>query len=84
MVEARLHEDHRGLFVRTRRPDEFYLLLNRIVADGEVNIESIAPVDDDMNAVYQYLIGSDTASEDQSLIPGRVDMSSAIDIAHIS
>jgi len=60
VVEARLHEDRGGLFVRTRRADEFYLLLNRIVAEGEVSIESIAPVDDDMNAVYQYLIGSDT------------------------
>ncbi|MCU1265647.1 MAG: transporter related [Acidobacteria bacterium] len=62
VVEARVHEDHRGLFVRTRRADDFHLLLNRIVADGEVNIESIAPVDDDMNAVYQYLIGSDGGS----------------------
>lgn len=62
VVEARVHEDHGGLFVRTRRADDFHLLLNRIVADGEVNIESIAPVDDDMNAVYQYLIGSDGGS----------------------
>jgi len=59
VVEARLHEDLGGLFIRTRRADEFHLLLNRIVAEGEINIESIAPVDDDMNAVYQYLIGSE-------------------------
>jgi ABC-2 type transport system ATP-binding protein len=59
VVEARLHEDRGGLFVKTRKPDDFYLLLNRIVADGEINIESIAPVDDDLNAVYQYLIGSE-------------------------
>lgn len=58
VVEAKMHEDHRGLFVKTRQPDEFYLLLNRIVAEGEVTIESIAPVDDDLNAVYEYLIGS--------------------------
>jgi ABC-2 type transport system ATP-binding protein len=57
-VEARLHEDRRGLFVKTRDPDAFYLLLNRIVLEGEFQIESIAPVDDDLNAVYQYLIGS--------------------------
>jgi ABC-2 type transport system ATP-binding protein len=59
VVEARLHEDRRGLFVRTRDADRFYLLLNRVVADGEINVESIAPVDDDLSAVYQYLIGSD-------------------------
>jgi ABC-2 type transport system ATP-binding protein len=59
VVEARLHKDMGGLFVKTRRPDEFHLLLNRAVAEGAVNIESISPADDDMNAVYQYLIGSD-------------------------
>ena len=58
VVEARLHEDRRGLFVRTRDADRFYLLLNRAVSEGEVNVESVAPVDDDLSAVYQYLIGS--------------------------
>jgi ABC-2 type transport system ATP-binding protein len=58
VVEARLHDDKGGLFVKTRDADGFYLLLNRAVASGEVNIESIAPVDDDLSAVYQYLIGT--------------------------
>ena len=57
VVEARLHEDRRGLFVKTRDADRFYLMLNRAVAEGEVNIETVAPVDDDLSAVYQYLIG---------------------------
>ena len=58
MVEARLHDDKGGLFVKTRDADRFYLLLNRAVAAGEINIESVSPVDDDMSAVYQYLIGT--------------------------
>jgi len=58
VVEARLHEDRRGLFVKTRDADRFYLLLNRAVAEGQVNVESVAPVDDDLSAVYQYLIGT--------------------------
>ncbi len=58
VVEARLHDDRRGLFVKTRDADGFYLMLNRAVADGELNIESITPVDDDLSAVYQYLIGT--------------------------
>src|SRR5256885_2988621 len=62
VVEARLHDDGRGLFVKTRDADRFYLLLNRVVAEGEINIESIAPVDDDLSAVYQYLIGSEGGS----------------------
>jgi ABC-2 type transport system ATP-binding protein len=57
VVEARVHKDARGLFIKTRNADSFYLLLNRIVLEGEFNVESIAPVDDDLNAVYQYLIG---------------------------
>ena len=62
VVEARLHDDRRGLFVKTRDADRFYLLLNRVVAEGQVNVESIAPVDDDMSAVYQYLIGTSGGS----------------------
>jgi ABC-2 type transport system ATP-binding protein len=58
VVEARLHDDRRGLFVKTRDADGFYLMLNRAVADGEINLESITPVDDDLSAVYQYLIGT--------------------------
>ena len=57
VVEARLHSDRGGLFVRTRDADSFYLLLNRVVVDGAINVESVAPVDDDLSAVYGYLIG---------------------------
>ncbi len=59
VVEARVHDDRGGLFVKTREPDRFFLLLNEVAAQGEVNVESVAPVDDDLNAVYQYLIGSE-------------------------
>jgi len=62
VVEARVHDDRGGLFVKTREPDRFFLLLNEVAAQGEVNVESVAPVDDDLNAVYQYLIGSEGAS----------------------
>jgi ABC-2 type transport system ATP-binding protein len=62
VVEARLHDDKGGLFVKTRDADRFYLLLNEVVVSGEVNIESVAPVDDDLSAVYQYLIGTQGGS----------------------
>jgi len=62
VVEARLHEDRRGLFVKTRDADRFYLMLNHAVAEGKVSVESIAPVDDDLSAVYQYLIGTSGGS----------------------
>jgi ABC-2 type transport system ATP-binding protein len=58
-VEARVHADRLGLFVKTKRPDELYLMLNRIITEHRLQVESVAPVDDDLNAVYQYLITSD-------------------------
>jgi ABC-2 type transport system ATP-binding protein len=58
-VEARIHNDRQGLFVKTRRPDDFYLLLNKVITEQNLQVESVGPVDDDLNAVYQYLITSD-------------------------
>jgi ABC-2 type transport system ATP-binding protein len=58
VVEAQLHQDRAGLFVKTRNADAFYLLLNRIVIENGMSIEAVAPVDDDLNAVYHYLIGA--------------------------
>jgi ABC-2 type transport system ATP-binding protein len=58
-VEAKLHNDGKGLLVRTRDVDNFYLLLNQIVRSGEVELEAVSPADDDVNSVYQYLIGTD-------------------------
>ena len=58
-VEARLHADGKGVFLRSRDMDEFYRLLNEIAVDGLVKIETVAPADDDTHAIYQYLIGSE-------------------------
>lgn len=58
-VEARLHGDGKGVFLRTADIDEFYRLLNQIAVEGLVKIEAVAPADDDTLAIYQYLIGSD-------------------------
>src|SRR3989441_9727924 len=41
LVEARVHDDRHGLFVKTRNPDRFYLMLNEVVASEHLNIESI-------------------------------------------
>jgi ABC-2 type transport system ATP-binding protein len=58
-VEARLHTDGKGVFLRTGDIDQFYSMLNGIAAEGLVRIDTVAPADDDANAIYQYLIGSD-------------------------
>jgi ABC-2 type transport system ATP-binding protein len=62
VVEAKIHKDRHGLFIKTRDADAFYLLLNNIVVADGLIVESIAPVDDDINAVYQYLIGGGEAA----------------------
>jgi ABC-2 type transport system ATP-binding protein len=62
VVEARIHADGRGLLVRTRNAERFHLLLNEIVLDEGLAVEAVAPADSDVNAVYQYLIGSNGES----------------------
>jgi ABC-2 type transport system ATP-binding protein len=57
VVEAKLSDDGRGLLVRTQDADSFYLLLNRIVLEEDLAVEAVAPADDDVNSLYQYLIG---------------------------
>jgi ABC-2 type transport system ATP-binding protein len=58
VVEARLLEDGKGVLVRTRDADKFHLILNEIVLANGLAVETVAPADSDVNAVYQYLIGS--------------------------
>jgi ABC-2 type transport system ATP-binding protein len=58
-VEARLHSDGKGVFLRTGDIDQFYSTLNGIAAKGDIKVEAVAPADDDANAIYQYLISSD-------------------------
>jgi ABC-2 type transport system ATP-binding protein len=57
-VEVRLHTDGLGLLVKTNSPERFYLAMNRLALQG-FDIEAIAPVDDDVNSVYDYLVGSE-------------------------
>jgi ABC-2 type transport system ATP-binding protein len=59
VVEAKLQKDGGGVLVRTLDADNFYLLLNRVAAEGIVEVDAVAPADDDVNSIYQYLIGSD-------------------------
>jgi len=58
VVEVKIHQDGQGLLVSTRNADQFYLLLNRIVLENQLSVEAIAPADENVHSVYQYLIGS--------------------------
>ena len=60
VVEVKVHPDGRGLSVRTRDAAAFHRLLNRVVLEAGLDLEALSPADDDVGAVYQYLIGSDS------------------------
>jgi ABC-2 type transport system ATP-binding protein len=57
-LEVSIHKDGHGLLLKTRDADGFYLALNEMALNG-IDIESIAPADDDVLSVYEYLIGNE-------------------------
>ncbi len=62
LVEVTIHKDRRGILIRTLDVDAMYLMLNRIVLETDLEIESVAPADEDVDSVYQYLIGTEGAT----------------------
>jgi len=59
VVQARIHDDGGGLLVSTKDAGRFFLMLNKVVLDCNLKIEAVTPADDDVHAVYQYLIGNE-------------------------
>jgi ABC-2 type transport system ATP-binding protein len=56
IMEARLDDDRRGVLVRTENAAHFYRFVNQLAADGEIEIDAVLPADEDVQAVYRYLI----------------------------
>jgi ABC-2 type transport system ATP-binding protein len=63
VVEVRMHDDRKGILVKTRDAPSFYLKLNEIVLADHLQIETIFPADDDVLSVYQYLMGGNGQSK---------------------
>jgi ABC-2 type transport system ATP-binding protein len=59
---VKIHPDRSELLLRTRDADRFYLLLNRVVLEG-MEVESVSPADEDVQSLYEYLIGSEGAAK---------------------
>lgn len=57
VVEVRLHPDGRGLLIRTADLSGFHLALNRAVLEEDLRVEAVQPADDDVQSLYDYLIG---------------------------
>lgn len=62
-VEVRVHADGRGLVIATKNADKFYLLLNKVVLEGGLSVEGVAPADDDMHSVYRYLVNPNGSAQ---------------------
>jgi ABC-2 type transport system ATP-binding protein len=56
VTEVRLNEDRLGLLVMTKNREQFSRTIGRIALDG-FKIDSIIPTDENVDALYEYLIG---------------------------
>ena len=62
VVEAQLLPEGGAVLIKTRDADRFYRLLNHLALVKGMNIEGVAPADDNVNSVYEYLIGGEEVS----------------------
>ena len=58
ITEIKLHEDRLGLLVMTRDRELLARALGRIAADGH-HIDAVVPADENVDALYEYLIGGE-------------------------
>ncbi len=58
VTEIRLADDRMGLLVMTRDRQQFARALGRIARDGH-RVEGVVPADENVDALYEYLIGDD-------------------------
>ncbi len=56
LAEVQLHNDGRGLLVRTRDADLFFAALNRHIVEQGIEVRTVVPADDDTRALYRYLL----------------------------
>jgi ABC-2 type transport system ATP-binding protein len=61
VLEARLAADREGVLFKTTDADAFYRALNQLALTG-IDIEGVMPADDNVNSVYEYLIGGGEAA----------------------
>jgi len=62
VVEAQLLPEGGAVLIKTRDADRFYRSLNHLALVKGMNIEGVAPADDNVNSVYEYLIGEGETS----------------------
>jgi ABC-2 type transport system ATP-binding protein len=58
VTEVKLNDDGLGMLVKTRDRERFARALGRIAVDGH-KVESVVPADENVDALYEYLIGGE-------------------------
>jgi ABC-2 type transport system ATP-binding protein len=58
-TEVQMHADRQGILLRTRDADRLFALIETLVLDGRIAVESLGPADEDVQAVYMYLVGDE-------------------------
>jgi ABC-2 type transport system ATP-binding protein len=58
VTEIRLNDDRQGLLVMTRDREQFARALGRIARDGH-RVDAVLPADENVDALYEYLIGGE-------------------------
>jgi len=58
VVEIALHPDGNGVSLRSKDSEVFYRDFNALMSEADYQVESMGPSDEDVNAVYEYLIGN--------------------------
>jgi|CXWL01.1.fsa_nt_gi ABC-2 type transport system ATP-binding protein len=58
VVEIKMHDDRRGLLARTKNADRFFAQLQEAVLADDLKVDAVYPADEDVQAVYEYLIGN--------------------------
>jgi ABC-2 type transport system ATP-binding protein len=59
ITEIKLHDDQLGMLVMSRDREQFARAIGRIALDGH-RIESVVPADENVDALYEYLIGGES------------------------
>jgi ABC-2 type transport system ATP-binding protein len=58
VTEIKLHEDRLGLLVMSRDREQLARALGRLAVDGH-RIDTVVPADENVDALYEYLIGGE-------------------------
>jgi ABC-2 type transport system ATP-binding protein len=57
IISAKINPEDSGLIVETIKPDELYSRLPKIVVENKININNLYSPDDNLQAVFKYLVG---------------------------